>query len=143
MIARWFAVSLAALLLTADAEAAERTIYRCSIGGVTTFSDRPCGGSMVVHSLDSAVGREAAVGGASAGNPRHTVPARELQATRGKAVKRSSNGKDAHALECARLDALLGRLRARMRAGYSGTEGERLRELYRTQRGRRRELSCG
>jgi hypothetical protein len=145
MVARWFVVSLAALLLTADAEAAERTIYRCTVGGVTTFSDRPCDDTIAVHSLDSAVSREPA--GSSkrtAAPPNRASPkfARAPRATRSNAFKRSSNDELPQARECARLDAQLQRLRSRMRAGYNGTEGERLRELYRTQRARRRALPC-
>src|SRR5262245_4773342 len=58
MLARWFVLSLGALLLTADAAAVERAIYRCTLAGVTTFSDRPCGDAIVVHSLDVPVIRE-------------------------------------------------------------------------------------
>jgi hypothetical protein len=147
MVARGFFVCCAALLLTADADAAERTIYRCTVNEVTTFSDRPCGEAIVVHSLDLAASHASVAGAVAterAARPHRPTPkpVRALQATRSGGSKLGSNHASAPVPECARLAAQLQRLRARMRAGYNGTEGERLRELYRTQRARHRALSC-
>jgi hypothetical protein len=115
--------------------AAERTIYRCSVGGVTTFSDRPCGDSTQVHSLDVAAASPA------------VVPERQKVATnsvRKPAATRiaGAGARDGRRDECVRLDSQLRRLSARMRAGYTAAVGERLREQQRELRARHRELRC-
>jgi len=146
-------LSLATSLLAAGADAADRTIYRCIVNGVATFSDRPCGAAIEVYSLESAAGESTAVHQptvAASGPDRVATlqerasaqPVRARQAPRANPAKRAVAPVQSQAAQCVRLDTQLRQLSARMRAGYTVAEGERLRELQRTQRARRRSLHC-
>jgi len=144
MRTRSLALLFAACLVVFRTQSADRTVYRCVLVGVTTFSDRPCGESIEVHSPDSsdapipAVRRPSVTASVSELPQSAAKPVRAPPARRGN----SANHKDSRARECVRLDAELRRLRARMRVGYSAAEGERLRERQRTSSARRRELQC-
>ena len=138
----WLALLLAASLAAFPAHAADRTIYRCVLAGISTFSDRPCGDSIEAHSLDvpdvpAAVNSE--VRTASVPEPSRVTPKRARAPSRDANLP---NQKDSRAKDCVRLDVELRRLSARMRAGYSAAEGERLRERQRMARERRRDLQC-
>jgi hypothetical protein len=99
-------------------------IYRCTVGGVTTFSDRPCAAESAPYEPDTSristydpppANRTAT----SAAPARPTLPRRrasgaEDQARRAAACERIRNG--------------LRDVAARMRAGYDAKQGERLRE---------------
>jgi hypothetical protein len=158
--------SLALLLLVSPvfllAQSADRPIYRCVMAGVITFSDRPCGDAIEVHSLDvpdlptpaapgSTSSRSTSPRSARAVTGQPQGAAAPVRARRPTAAN-SSNRKDSRAgdsrvrdsrvRECLRLGAELRRLTARMRAGYGAAEGERLRERQRTAKERRRDLAC-
>jgi hypothetical protein len=101
-----------------------RTLYRCTVDGVTTFSDRPCAADASVYEPDTSR--------VSTYDPppvtRSTAPAESRRAA--PARQRASSGQDQvrHAAACERLrDALKG-VAARMRAGYNAKQGEQLRE---------------
>jgi hypothetical protein len=144
MLTRSLALLLAACLMVFRAHSADRTIYRCVLAGVTTFSDRPCGESIEIHSLESSTTVTPAVpkSGATASVSELTQDAAKPVRAAPAARANSPNHKDSRARECVRLDAELRRLRARMRAGYRAAEGDRLRERQRTANARRRELQC-
>jgi hypothetical protein len=144
MLTRSLALLLAACLVVFRAHSADRTIYRCVLAGVTTFSDRPCGESIEVHSLESSATSTPAVPRSGATASVSELPQAVAKPVRAPAAGQanSANHKDSRARECVRLDVELRRLRARMRAGYRAAEGERLRERQRTANARRRELTC-
>jgi hypothetical protein len=144
MLTRSLTLLLAACLVVFRAHSAERTIYRCALGGVTTFSDRPCGESVEVHSLEISATPIPAVPKSGVTASRSELPRAAAQPVRTLPAGRanSANRKDSSVRECVRLDAELRGLRARMRAGYSAAEGERLRERQRTANARRRERQC-
>ena len=138
------ALLLATCLVVFRAHCADRTIYRCVLAGVTMFSDRPCGESIEVHSLeisDGAIPMDPHAGAAAKMSELPQAAAKPVRASPARRVN-SANHKDSRARQCVRLDAELRRLRASMRAGYSAAEGERLRERQRTASARRRELQC-
>lgn len=144
MLTRSLALLLTAYLVVFRADSADRTIYRCVLAGVTTFSDRPCGESIEVHSLESSATPAAAVPKSGASASMSELPQAAAKPVRAPPAGRanSANHKDSRARECVRLDTELRRLRARMRAGYRAAEGERLRERQRAANARRRELPC-
>jgi hypothetical protein len=129
-----YALLLTACLVSLAADSADRTIYRCVTAGVTTFSDRPCGDSIEIHTLDVPTAGDGAVK-----PPVRSEPVRS-QARHAKA--KPPDHKDSRAVECKRLDAQLRRVAARMRAGYTVAVGERLREQQRAARSRRQDLRC-
>ena len=99
-------------------------IYRCTVGGVTTFSDRPCAAESAPYEPDASrvstydpppVSQTAA----SAPPPRAS-PARKRGAGRDDRVR--------HAAVCGRLHNALREIAARMRSGYTAKQGEQLRE---------------
>lgn len=119
-------------VLAADA----RVIYRCEINGVLTFSDHPCGESVEVHrSSDFASNTYAAP----------APPVRRTEAV-SRAPKPRAKSVDADVQKrreaCARLDRQLNDIRSKMRAGYSATQGERLKERQISLREQSRDLRC-
>jgi hypothetical protein len=141
MLARSLAL-LAVFLVSCRALAADRTVYSCEFAGVTTYSDRPCGESITVYSLDST-----AVPAPKEFKPRVATspvepPQRAARPARAPRAASSSKRQDPQARECLRWDAELRRLRSHMRAGYGVAEGERLRERQRMVKERRRERHC-
>ena len=99
-------------------------IYRCTVGGVTTFSDRPCAAEAVPYQPDtsrvSTYDPPPASRKATSAEPPRSAPAR----------RRASGGQDQvrHAAACERLRNALRDVAARMRAGYNAKQGEQLRE---------------
>ena len=99
-------------------------IYRCTVGGVTTFSDRPCAAESAPYEPDPSrisTYDPPPAGRAAASSP----PARRAPTRRG-----ASGGEDQarHAAACERIRNALRDVAARMRAGYDAKQGERLRE---------------
>jgi hypothetical protein len=99
-------------------------VYRCTVGGVTTYSDLPCSSEAVPYQPDTSrvstydpppVSQTAA----SAPPPRAS-PARKRGAGRDDRVR--------HAAVCGRLHNALREIAARMRSGYTAKQGEQLRE---------------
>ena len=124
MICSWQSVSAA-------------TLYRCTIAGVTTYSDRPCAPDAVPYEPDTS--RTSTYSPPPAG-PAATA----VQPSRTPASRRRSGGEDQvrHAAACERLRSALKDVAARMRAGYSIKQGEKLRERKTKLEQQRRAQKC-
>lgn len=113
-------------------------IYRCTVGGVTTFSDRPCAPEAAPYQPDtsrvSTYDPPAAGPATAQAKPPRNAPAR----------RRRSDGADQvrHAAECERLRNALRDVAERMRAGYNVKQGERLRERKSKLEQQRRAQKC-
>jgi hypothetical protein len=98
-------------------------VYRCTVGGVTTYSDRPCSPDAAPYEPDtsrvSTYDPPPVSQKATPAPPARTSPAR----------KRGSGGDDPvrHAAACERLQNSLREVAARMRSGYNVKQGEQLR----------------
>jgi hypothetical protein len=112
-------------------------IYRCTVGGVTTFSDRPCAAESAPYEPDAS--RVSTYDPPPAGPTTSIPPPRSRPARR-----RASDGQDQvrHAAECERLRNALRDLSARMRAGYNARQGEQLRERKTRLERQRRAQKC-
>lgn len=115
-----------------------RTLYRCTVAGVTTFSDRPCAADAVPYLPDttriSTYDPPPTSRAAASAQPQRTAPAR----------RRASGGEDQvrHAAACERLRNGLRDIAARMRAGYNVKQGEQLRERKTRLEQQRRAQKC-
>ncbi|MGH8188328.1 MAG: DUF4124 domain-containing protein, partial [Steroidobacteraceae bacterium] len=115
-------------------------IYRCEAQGVTIFSDRPCDESARVYTPDSS-----RISTYDAPPAAQVVDRGRKQSKPRKARARTSAGVDSAAKRAAACDKVrnaLKDIRARMRAGYSAKEGERLREREQALRLRWRADKC-
>jgi hypothetical protein len=98
-------------------------VYRCTVGGVTTYSDRPCAPDAAPYQPDtsrvSTYDPPPVSPKATPAPPARTAPAR----------KHGSRGDDQvrHAAACERLQNSLREVAARMRSGYNVKQGEQLR----------------
>ena len=113
-------------------------VYRCTVGGVTTYSDRPCGPEAVEYQPDTSR--------VSTYQPPPTHPA-ATAAPRAQAspARRRASGRDdqaRHAATCERLHKGLKDIAARMRSGYSAKQGEQLRERKAKLEQQRRAEKC-
>jgi hypothetical protein len=114
-------------------------IYRCEVSGVTTFSDRPCAADSSEYLPDDQ--RVSTVKVEHVAAATQTRPAtRAKSSAPGKASIAADQLK--HKEDCARIDRSLGDIRSKMRAGYDGKEGERLRERQRKLTLERRGKKC-
>ncbi|HVF17310.1 MAG TPA: hypothetical protein VNA21_10370 [Steroidobacteraceae bacterium] len=112
------------------------SIYKCEVGGVLTFSDRPCSSEAELHELD-----ETAVNTYDA--PPVAPNTAETKARARKTVTRQAETQpDKRAETCARVGRSMKEVRSKMRAGYSAKEGERLRERLAKLKGQQREYRC-
>ena len=113
-------------------------IYRCTVAGVTTFSDKPCATESVPYEPDtsrvSTYDPPPASRTAAPAPPPRSAPAR----------RRGSSDRDQvrHSAECERLRNALRDLAARMRAGYNARQGEQLRERKVKLQRQRRAQKC-
>ena len=113
-------------------------IYRCTVGGVTTFSDRPCAAEAVPYEPDtsriSTYDPPPASRTPTSAQPSRSAPARRRASGREDQVR--------HAAACERLRNSLRDVAARMRAGYNAKQGEQLRERKRRLEQQRRAQKC-
>lgn len=113
-------------------------VYRCTVGGVTTFSDRPCAPDAALYQPDtsrvSTYDPPAAAKTATPAQPARS-PARR---------QRGSSNQDQvrHAAVCARLHNSLRNVAARMRSGYNAKQGEQLRQRKAKLEQQRRAQKC-
>lgn len=113
-------------------------VYRCTAGGVTTYSDRPCRPEAVPYQPDtsrvSTYDPPPASRTPAPAQPPRVAPAR----------RRGSSGEDQvrHAATCERLHNALKDVAARMRSGYNAKQGEQLRERKAKLEQRRRAEKC-
>lgn len=133
-------VQAAIVLLTLahpPASSAQATIYRCSVDGVPTFSDRQCGPeSQPIRTTTPNVTEAPA-----AAAPDPPQPKSERSERRKGPTSRSS-AQDKRAEACAKLALSLKELRSKLRAGYSAKEGERLRARQDSLRERQKIARC-
>jgi hypothetical protein len=135
-----FARLIGALLVVLTIEASSNSaIYRCEAGGVITFSDRPCDSSARQYAPDSS-----RISTYEAPSVPQSEPGRKQ--TKPRKSKGSARGPAADPLAkraaCDKLKNALKDIRARMRAGYSAKEGERLRERQQAVQARLRTDKC-
>jgi hypothetical protein len=119
----WICLSQPVHAFGAESARASATIYRCSVDGVATFSDRPCGDQSSAYEPDAALvstytapPTSVAPDGARRSPPRPIARGSSIAAVQAKRAE-----------ECQRIQASLRDIRSRMRAGYSAKEGERLK----------------
>ena len=113
-------------------------VYRCAVGGVTTYSDRPCAPDAAPYQPDTSR--------VSTYDPppvsKATVPAEP--ARRSPARQRGSSQQDQvrHAAACERIHNSLRDVAARMRSGYNAKQGEQLRQRKAKLEQQRRTQKC-
>jgi hypothetical protein len=112
-------------------------VYRCTVGGVTTYSDRPCAPQAVPYQPDTSR--------VSTYEPpppsRETAPA---EPPRKLPTRKRAAGSDQvrRAAACDRIRTSLKEIAQRMRAGYDVRQGERLRERKAKLEQQRRAQKC-
>ena len=113
-------------------------VYRCTVAGVTTYSDRPCGPEAVEYQPDtsrvSTYAPPPVTPTATAAEPARSSPTR----------RRGSSGQDQvrHAAACERIHSALKDIAAHMRSGYNVKQGEQLRERKAKLEQQRRAQKC-
>lgn len=113
-------------------------VYRCTVDGVTTYSDRPCAPEAVPYQPDS--GRVSTYDPPPASQtPAPAQPPRKSP-TRRRGAGDADQGR--HAAACDRIRNSLRDVAARMRAGYDVKQGERLRERKAKLEQQRRAQKC-
>lgn len=130
----WMCFALA--LVCAGPSVAAPTLYRCTVAGVATYSDRPCASDAVLYEPDTSR--------TSTYSPPPANPAAAQPAKTPAPRRRPAAGEDQvrHAAVCERLRAGLKDVAARMRAGYNVKQGEQLRERKRKLEQQRRAQKC-
>jgi hypothetical protein len=102
-------------------------VYQCTLDGQRAFSDQPCGTDSKARDIDAPNRMDAS----DLGDAAHTERASAARVTR----RVNRNGAfDANAdkkSRCAKIGTDKEHIMARMRTGYSGKEGERLRDRLR------------
>ena len=113
-------------------------VYRCTVGGVTTFSDRPCAPEAVPYQPDtsrvSTYDPPPASRTQAPAQPPPESPTRRRDASDADQVRRAA--------ACDRIRSSLRDVAARMRAGYDVKQGERLRERKAQLERQRRAQKC-
>lgn len=106
-----------------------RTIFRCEIAGVRTFSDRPCGSAPATGPGTIELGPLNILESSTAAAVSSPAKAKKTSTPRTAASQRSvAAGAAAKAGACGRIQQSLRKITSKMRAGYTAKEGERLRE---------------
>lgn len=134
-----FAIAVAMHCVVTLAEAPPgRTLYRCTVAGVTTFSDRPCAADAVAYLPDTS--RISTYEPPPASRAATSAPSQRPAPAR----RRVSGGEDQvrHAAACERLSNGLRDVAAHMRAGYNVKQGEQLRERKAKLEQQRRAQKC-
>lgn len=120
-----------------DDQSATRSVYRCSSGGATVFSDRPCDASAELYRSESPINTYTpADNPPTSSRPAGKRPRADPQAGR----RAADQAKLAET--CRRIEQSLADIRSRMRAGYKAGEGERLRARQAKLREQRRAARC-
>ena len=113
-------------------------IYRCEIDGVMTFSDRPCAPDAVRHQIDdervSIYEPPAPSKTASTASARPKP--RKVRETVGPDIEKQKQ-------TCERLAQRLKDIHSKYRAGYSASEGERLKDREAKLKSQLRMARCG
>jgi hypothetical protein len=130
-------------LAAAQAQAPSgQAVYRCTVEGVITFSDRPCEPAAVPYQPDTSRISTYSPPPASptaAAPPLRIKPSRNQQSGAGRSIAKDQVR---HAADCERIHSSLKDIAARMRAGYNAKQGEQLRERKAKLEQRRRARRC-
>jgi hypothetical protein len=115
---------------------AAAVVYRCTVEGVTVYSDRPCEPAAATYQPDTSR--------VSTYSPPPAAPSTPPQPQTEHKRERAAAGKDQarHAAVCERLRDGLKDIAARMRAGYNVKQGEQLRERKARLEQQRRAQKC-
>lgn len=127
----WLFIAMAAGSAT-DSAYADTAIYRCTVNGTTTFSDRPCSDDAQPVTLDTS--RVSTFTPVPAGNVKASRSTRSKP--RRKAAPSAGEGR------CVSIRSGLHKIDDQLRAGYTAKEGIRLDARKRTLRQQARELKC-
>lgn len=113
-------------------------VYRCTVGGVTTFSDRPCAPDAAPYQPDTS--RVSTYDPPPVDKTATPAPPARTSARR----QRGSGNQDQvrHAAVCERLHNSLRDVAAHMRSGYNAKQGEHLRERKAKLEQQRRAQKC-
>jgi hypothetical protein len=118
------------------ADAGTRPIYRCEAQGQNVFSDRPCGLDASAYEADTArVSVTQSI-------PVVAAPTKESKPATRRPGSAGGNEVARRAAACERIEAGLRDIRARMRAGYSARQGERLKERQKELQAKRKAARC-
>lgn len=121
--------------------APSRSIYRCRVDGLLTFSDTPCDPGARQYVPDSSrISTYAPADFAEV----QTTPRSQSRSPRERIKREPDPGiqRARQADECARLSRSLQDIRSRMRAGYGAAKGEQLRQREAKLQARRRMQKC-
>ena len=130
-----FLLMTAELLCSRQAVADAVSIYKCEVGGVLTFSDRPCSPQAELHELDETT-MNTFDPPPIAATPKPKTTVRKTDAPRAGAQQ------DKRAETCARVTRSMKDVRSKMRTGYSAKEGERLRDRLAKLKDQQRQTRC-
>jgi hypothetical protein len=128
------------LLASASASAGEgetRSIFRCTVGDTTVFSDRPCDANTEPYRSESSVNTYTPL----PIEPRSPPPTSKRPRVDPQVARRAADQAKL-AETCRRIERSLEDVRSRMRAGYTAKEGERLRERQAKLREQHRAARC-
>ncbi|MET0661147.1 MAG: hypothetical protein ABW110_23660 [Steroidobacteraceae bacterium] len=111
---------------------AQTSIYRCTINGIATFTDQPCGEHAKPVELDSSR--------VSTFTP---VPAGKVDVPKSPRRKARATGAEGKKKErCVSIRSALRKIDDQFRSGYSAKQGVRLEDRKRDLRRQARELGC-
>jgi hypothetical protein len=127
------------LFSTAQLALAVVAVYRCTIQDVTVFSDRPCEPAAARYEPDTS--RVSTYSPPPPGGPSPQA-AQPPRTRRGRPAAAAAAEQARHAAECEQIRTGLKHIAARMRAGYSASEGERLLQRKAKLEGQRRAKKC-
>jgi hypothetical protein len=131
-----FLLMSAALVWNREAAGDAVSIYKCEVGGVLTFSDRPCSPQAELHEVDETT--------VNTYDPPPIAPTAKPKTTVRKPESRRADAQqDKRAETCARVTRSMKDVRSKMRTGYSAKEGERLRDRLAKLKDQQRESRCG
>lgn len=133
VLANYAQVSLAA-------ESVGRTIFKCKVDGVTTFSDLPCGQDAQSQALDPAAINTYVPPARVAGAQERPLPSTSNKPPKPPREERSEAKRKE---SCARYARSLKEIRSKLRSGYTAKEGERLRMRAEKLRISQRQERCG
>ncbi|HEY7638474.1 MAG TPA: DUF4124 domain-containing protein [Steroidobacteraceae bacterium] len=112
-------------------------VYRCTVDGVTVFSDRPCEPGAAAYEPDTS--RISTYSPPPATATQASAQPRADRKRRGAAI---AEEQARHAALCERLRSGLKDVAARMRSGYNAKQGEQLRERKSKLEQQRRAQKC-
>lgn len=123
---------LVMVLASASPLHAQTPIYRCTVDGVVTFTDRACNEGAVPVTLDTS--RVSTFAPVPAGKV-ETPKAQRRRTARAEPIDKPED-------RCVSIRSALRKVDEQLRAGYSAKQGVRLEQRKRDLRARAREMKC-